>query len=125
MKEIRARTTHEAFVEKVLGHTHAHRQRERDGESWSAQRNRSRGVAGRRLFLREEVCLNFFFLVFSPNVHPLCQKRQFFRKREKKNVVNDEDDTQKKSFFDDTARVLREEPGRGGSRAFARVRICG
>jgi len=54
-----------------------------------------------------------------------------FLENEKK-IVNVKDDTQKKSFFDDTARrrrsyqrsrVLREEPRRGGSRAFARVRI--
>jgi hypothetical protein len=76
----------------------------------------------------------FLFSLFFPKRSPFSET-PIFEKTRKKNVVNDKDGTQKKSFFDDTARrrrsswnhqrsrVLREEPGRGGSRAFARVRI--
>jgi len=133
MKEIRARALTKRWSKKFSDtHRHTHTEREKVPERAKESR-----VAGRRLFLREEVLFDFFLFscVFFPKRSPLCQKRQFLRKREKKNVVNDKDGTQKKSYFDDTARrrrsswnhqrsrVLREEPGRGGSRAFARVRI--
>ena len=131
---------HSRSVRRKSSRTHTHTERER--EKVGARKGESRGVAPSLVF--EGGGLIFFFLssLFrfpqKTNVPFFLRNANFLENEKKKNSVNDKDvvTQKKKSFFYDTrarrrrsswnqqrSRVLREEPGRGGSRAFARVRI--
>ena len=88
MKEIRARAlTKRSAAKVVLAHTHTRRERK-------LERAKESRVAGRRLFLRKEVCLIFFFysLLFSPNkqnVHPpFFTENANFLENEKKKLLS-------------------------------------
>ena len=83
MKEIRARAlTKRSVAKEVLARAHTRRERK-------LERAKESRVAGRRLFLRKEVCLNFFLfsLVFPKQTSSPFLRNANFLENEKKKIV--------------------------------------